>query len=260
LNILSWQDFIASRSTFPWSVTIGAFDGVHRGHQKLIGEVRSREPEARSAVITFRENPKRILHPHTYWGSISSLGQRLEVIETCGVQSCVLIDFSENFGTLSGALFLASLEAAGVGFIFIGPNFRCGHRMDTSAQKLVELAASLGMKASIVEPELYAGHPISSSRIRNAVLEGRLAEAAAMLGRPYTLELGVTWKAAGSFWKAEPGEGALLPPEGHYSVALEGGEERTGLQASVSGGAVVMDGDPRGSSRLTFLESVSREE
>jgi riboflavin kinase/FMN adenylyltransferase len=260
LNILNWQDFIASRSTFPWSVTIGAFDGVHRGHQKLIGEVRSREPEARSAVITFRENPKHILHPHTYWGSISSLEQRLEAIQACGVQSCILIDFSENFGTLSGALFLASLEAAGVGFIFIGPNFRCGHRMDTNAQELVHLAASLGMKASIIEPELYAGHPISSSRIRNAVLEGRLAEAAAMLGRPYTLELGATWKFSGSFWKIEPGEGALLPPEGRYSVALEGGEGRTGLQASVSGGAVVMDSDPRGSGRLAFLESVSREE
>jgi len=260
LNILNWQDFIASRSTFPWSVSIGAFDGVHRGHQKLIGEVRSREPEARSAVITFRENPKRILHPHTYWGSISSLEQRLEVIQACGVQSCVLIDFSENFGTLSGALFLASLEAAGVGFIFVGPNFRCGYRMDTSAQKLIELAASLGMKASIVEPVLYAGHPISSSRIRNAVLEGRLAEASAMLGRPYTLELGTTWKVSGSFWKAEPGEGSLLPPEGRYAVGLEGTEESTGLRASVIGGAIVMDSDPHDSGKLTFFESVSREE
>jgi riboflavin kinase/FMN adenylyltransferase len=260
VNILSWQDFTARRSPIPWSVTIGAFDGVHRGHQKLIGAVRTREPDARSAVITFRENPKRILRPQTYWGSISSLEQRLEAIEACGVQSCILIDFSENFGTLSGALFLASLEAAGVGFIYVGPNFRCGHRMDTNAQELVHLAASLGMKASIIEPELYAGHPISSSRIRNAVLEGKLAEAAAMLGRTYALELGAAWKASGSAWKVEPGEGALMPPEGRYWVALKGGEELAGLQAAVSEGAVVMEDDPRGSGRLAFLESVSREE
>jgi riboflavin kinase/FMN adenylyltransferase len=260
LNTLGWQEFIGSRSTLPWSVTIGAFDGVHLGHQKLIGAVRSREPLARSAVITFRENPKRILRPQTHWAAISSLGQRLEAIEACGVQSCVLIDFSENFGTLSGASFLSSLEAAGVGFIFVGPNFRCGHRMDTDAQKLVSLAASLGMEAEIVDSLFHGGHPISSSRIRNAILEGRLSEASAMLGRPYVLELGRAWKVEGAFWKVEMGEGTLLPPEGSYRVAFEGGQSEDSPTATVRGSTVVVDGDPRGSARLAFLESVSREE
>jgi len=260
LRILDWQEFAASRSALLWSVTIGAFDGVHLGHRKLIGSVRSKEPLAKSAVITFRENPKRILRPQTYGGSITSLAQRLEAIGACGVQSCILIDFSENFGTLSGASFLASLEAAGVGFIFVGPNFRCGHRMDTNAQRLRVLAAGLGMEAYIVDPLYFAGHPVSSSRIRNAILEGRLADAAAMLGRPYSIDIGVDWKADGASWKAEAVEGVLLPPEGRYLGRFEGEGEKNELRAFVAGGAIVVDREPRGSGRLVLLETVSLEE
>ena len=260
MKLQDWQDFIAAKSDLPWSVTIGAFDGLHLGHQKLIGTVRSLEPQARSAVITFRENPKLILRPQMYGGSISSLSQRLEAIEACGVQSCVLIDFSENFGTLSGALFLASLKAAGVGFIVVGPNFRCGHRMDTNAQKLVELAALLGMEARIVEPLQYAGHPVSSSRIRNAIVEGRLSEASAMLGRPYVLDLGGNWKAEAGYWKVGIPGGILLPPAGNYLSGFGNEGEEGCVRATITGDAIVVDSDPRGSGRLTLLELVSREE
>ncbi|MCX7026821.1 MAG: hypothetical protein NT061_04875, partial [Spirochaetes bacterium] len=173
--------------------------------------------------------------------------------------SCILIDFSGNFGTLSGASFLVKLEAAGVGFISIGPNFRCGHKMDTNAQRLVELAAPLGMEVVIVEPLLYAGHPVSSSRIRNAILEGRLGEAAAMLGRPYVLELGTGWTSMGGFWKAEPAGLALLPPEGTYRVVLEGRADRISCEGTVIGGSVILGSDPLGLGRLAFLELVSRE-
>jgi len=257
LKLLGWDEFTASRIGLPWSVTIGVFDGVHLGHRKLIGEVRSREPGARSAIVTFKENPKLLLRPQIYSGSISSLGQKLMEIEACGVQSCILIDFSENFGTLSGASFLAKLKASGVGFIYVGPNFHCGHKKDTNAQKLVELASSLGMDASVVAPELYAGHPISSSRIRNAILEGRLVEAEAMLGRPYELELGTDWIPEEGFWKAETPAIALLPPNGTYLVRLERGETRL---ATLAARSIRVEGsEPCGSLRLAFLESVSQE-
>ncbi|HEY9053720.1 MAG TPA: FAD synthetase family protein [Rectinemataceae bacterium] len=256
--LYSWEEFLKGSEGPPWSVTVGVFDGVHLGHKRLIQRVREMEPQASSAVVTFRDNPKRVLHPASYRGSLMTLEQKLDALEACGLGACVLIDFSADFGTLSGAAFLAGLAAAGTRYLSIGPNFRCGHRMDADAEAVEKICASLGIRTGIVEPLMRGSHPISSSRIRNAILEGRLDEAEAMLGRPYSLALEGEWSQEAGGWAVEVAEGAVLPPEGLYSVAPPGRGIRS--VSLLRNRRLFIEGvDPRGVRELFIIDSVERE-
>lgn len=262
MKVLDWDDFIGSDRLGPLSVTIGVFDGAHRGHQKLIETVLSKRPAMRCAVITFRDNPKKLLHPHTFKGNIFSLGQKIEAFGEAGLDACVLIDFSRNFGKLSGAEFISLLARAGVKFVCVGSNFRCGHKMDTNAQALVELCGALGIEARIVDSVLHAGHPVSSSRIRNDVLEGRLAEAAEMLGRPHAVDVRGSETAGDGLAALLPVEDAVLPPEGSYSVELRRGGSwaATPAEARIAGGRIVLDeSESRGAERVAIINVVSQE-
>jgi len=261
MRIMNWADFIATRDYAPLSVTIGVFDGVHRGHQRLMDRVLSRRPAMKAAVITFRDNPKKILRPQSFKGSIFMLDQKIDAFEAAGFDVCVLIDFSQNFGTLSGAEFLSLLANAGVKFVCVGPNFRCGHKMDTNAQALAEICGKLGVEARIEDPVLSGGHPVSSSRIRNAILEGRIAEAAEMLGRPYVVEIGKIESLSSGGFSLQAAEDALLPPAGAYEVVLDpstGNESRKNVR--VEGGTIIAaSGEARGAKRVAIMNVVSQE-
>jgi riboflavin kinase/FMN adenylyltransferase len=260
MKILGWDDFIASRELEPLSVTIGVFDGVHRGHQKLMHTVLARRPTKKSAVITFRENPKKILHPQAFKGSIFNLGQKIEVFGAMGFDACVLIDFSQNFATLSGAEFLSLLANAGGKFVCVGPNFRCGHKMDTNAQSLAEICRGLDMEAEIMEPVLHAGHPVSSSRIRNAILEGNLGEAAEMLGRPHTVELDGAAEDVKDGIAMKPATDSLLPPAGIYRVVIDPGIGNERVIARIGDGLIVAEAvENRAAKRIAIINLVSQE-
>ncbi|MDR1903315.1 MAG: adenylyltransferase/cytidyltransferase family protein, partial [Treponema sp.] len=145
--VLDWAEFtgisadgcisseIATSIKTPSAMTIGVFDGVHRGHQALIREVVERGPFP--TVITFKQNPKSILNPQSYTGDIFSLRQKLECFEALGVERTILIDFSDNFSKLKGQEFIDILKKRGnLVFLIIGRNFRCGYKLDTDAARV----------------------------------------------------------------------------------------------------------------------------
>lgn len=237
MRLVDWADFVASRASGPFAATVGVFDGLHQGHRRLIDSVLAKSPALKTAAVTFKENPKKILRPQNFNGSLFSLGQKTEAFAGLGFDYCVLIDFSRNFGTLSGAEFLALLADAGMRFLCVGPNFRCGHNMDTNAQALALICRELGVETEIVEPVLYGGHPVSSSRIRASVLSGRLEEAAAMLGRPYVVDVlsGETGPSGALELRSE----AVLPPSGLYRVLVEPEGERKAMTVRVENGRII---------------------
>jgi len=262
MNIWGWSDFIASREYEPLAVMIGVFDGVHRGHQRLMDTVLSKRPDMKAAVVTFRDNPKKILHPLTFRGSLFSLDQKIDSFAVAGFDACVLIDFSQNFGTLSGADFLSMLADAGVKFVCIGPNFRCGYKMDTNAQALVRVCERLGMEARIVDPVMHGGHPVSSSRIRNAILEGRLVEAAEMLGKPHTVEVESIVELSGGGVAFGTKADAILPPDGWYGIIIDPEAGRVSIRASarVEAGKIFVEGlKNRAAERVAIVNVVSQE-
>jgi len=152
------------------------------------------------------------------------------------------------------------LADSGVEFLCVGPNFRCGHKMDTNVAALAGMCGSLGVDTEIVQPVLYQGHPVSSSRIRNAILDGQLKDASAMLGRPYGIRFETMRERADGGFEASAAGEIVLPPPGAYSVQMELVSGTESAIARVSQGLVTVGGkSAAGVKGLVFIDSVSRE-
>jgi riboflavin kinase/FMN adenylyltransferase len=170
------------------SVTIGVFDGVHRGHKALIERVVSHNADNVPVVITFRENHKTISNEQLAMSNeqrdIQTFEQRVYSLEKLGVQIIVVIDFSESFRHMAGIEFLEILlTRCNIGFFAVGSAFRCGYRLDTDAAGIQRFFTSRGIHAEIVPEVMEDSLPVSSSRIRAAIAAGNIELAEAMLGR-----------------------------------------------------------------------------
>ncbi len=259
MKVLTWQEFNREPSQLGLAATIGVFDGLHVGHQALIDTVRQKNPHLFPCVITFRENPKKFLHPSSYRGSLLTIEQKLSAIQSEGIEYCVLIDFSDNFATLAGREFLAALYNANVRFVAVGENFQFGYRLDTDPARLEMLSHEIGMRSCIVKNIMYRGHPVSSSRVRHAVLEGRLKEAEEMLGRPYQ----IIARQEGESEYGEilvPDDDLLLPADGEYDVFVKDGESVAQTKVSVAHQHIVLGLRMRSERiRLAFVDKATQE-
>jgi riboflavin kinase/FMN adenylyltransferase len=233
LRIIDWETFRDPSAAIPWpdgaplALSVGVFDGVHRGHQRLITKILEYAGEhgGPGGVITFRQSVRRVLHPAGYPGDIYSLPQKLKVLEELGVGFAVLIDFSGDFGRMSGKEFTAFLIKRRIAYLALGVNFRCGYRLDTGARLMRDMMAEGGTFTELV-PQLRAGGaPVSSSRIRECIRGGDMAGAAALLGRPYSLDLtGLCPVPDEGVFSWDLGKaGRVLPPAGHYDGCIRSG-------------------------------------
>ena len=181
MQIIDWQEYILPHSSF-LSVTIGVFDGVHLGHQALIKRIC--DSPYIPTVVTFKQNPLKITRPDSFTGDIYSLEQKFRVLEELGVELTVLIDFSEKFRKMNGRDFInLLLGSRPVKLIALGRNFRCGCGLDTGVNEIRDLASVKGVETWVAEPVIDDGRPVSSSRIRESLSAGRIAEAERLLGR-----------------------------------------------------------------------------
>jgi riboflavin kinase/FMN adenylyltransferase len=149
--------------------------------------------------------------------------------------------------------FLRILQKHGnMGFMAVGGNFRCGYQLDTGVPKIQEFNDRHGIQTCVVQPLTEGGQQISSSQIRSAVAKGKLLEAAAMLGRPFTVDFcgaaASSGKTAGSDITYDiAGQGRILPPPGRYSAFLYKKKYRQSLKTPVDilieGGNVIISGD-----------------
>jgi riboflavin kinase/FMN adenylyltransferase len=236
--VLDWADLVERKGPdlpAETAMTIGVFDGVHRGHQGLIGQVINRFPLI-PTVLTFRRNPKEVLRK-SWEGELLSLNRKLTLFENLGVSVAVLIDFSEGFSKLRGRDFLELLRGPGnMRFLAVGDNFRCGFGLDTGAFELRALNNEMDIPTAVVAPVSKGGLPVSSSRIRKAIQEGDLAGAAALLGRRVEIDvdgLPQTPEQGGIRYDARLRK-RVIPPDGVYSAFLYGTDLPHGEEAVVS--------------------------
>jgi riboflavin kinase/FMN adenylyltransferase len=189
--LVEWSEFTEkglSTKEKKASVTIGVFDGVHRGHKALIERVVSHNADNVPVVITFRENHKTINNEQLAMSNeqrdIQTFEQRVNTLEKLGIQIIVVIDFSEAFRRMGGIEFLEILlKRCNIGFFAVGSAFRCGYRLDTDAAAIQKFFASRGIPAEIVPEVMEDSLPVSSSRIRAAIAAGNIELAETMLGR-----------------------------------------------------------------------------
>jgi riboflavin kinase/FMN adenylyltransferase len=244
MRILSWEDFTGPGigeepgKERARALSIGVFDGVHRGHQKLIEKIlrHGRENNRIPMVITFRQSPRRVLAPASWHGDIYSLRQKLAILESLGVEDAVLIDFSGDFSRISGKEFVDLLKKRRkIGYLAVGANFRCGYRLDTGADRLGELV-SPGIEFEALPPVMAGEHPVSSSRIRRAISEGNMDLASELLGRPFAVDLeGLgALKTGGVFSWDLRAASRIVPRPGRYPAVLRQGPSGEGIQTEVS--------------------------
>jgi riboflavin kinase / FMN adenylyltransferase len=173
------------------ALTVGNFDGLHLGHQKILRSVldRARAGPQPSAVVTFDPHPLRLLHPERAPRMIQTLAQRLAGFERIGIDAALVLRFDRELSLVSPEDFIERIliGCMRVGTMLVGANFRFGHLGAGDVRLLAEFGRRSGFAVEIVPPVEIEGRVVSSTGIRNAVEAGNVAEAAAMLGRPFSL-------------------------------------------------------------------------
>jgi len=171
-------------------LTIGNFDGVHRGHQELIKLVvkRARELGADAAVLTFHPHPLEILKPGTQVKRLNSQEERAELLASLGIDLLVMYPFTRETAQTSARDFVAALkERLRMRELWVGPDFALGRNREGNIEKLRELGRELGFEVRVFPTFVWQGQAIHSTDIREMVSSGRVEEAHELLGRPYRL-------------------------------------------------------------------------
>jgi riboflavin kinase / FMN adenylyltransferase len=173
-------------------LTIGAFDGVHRGHQHLIESAvrRARALGCQSAVLTFDPHPDLVIHPERDRLYLTSLEERAELIERLGVDLLIVMPFTRETMGLTAQDFMSKVcGAVALHELWVGWDFALGRRREGDIARLRQLGQQLGYTVHPVAAFALAdGTPISSTRIRSALAAGDLESAAMLLGRPFAVQ------------------------------------------------------------------------
>jgi riboflavin kinase/FMN adenylyltransferase len=185
MRVLSWDKFCGQGRLFPektasTAITVGVFDGVHRGHRVLLQKIVTSGYVP--VVVTFRNHPRSVVAHRKAPDLLITVEERLAIFEQAGIAATILIDFSKKFSILSGEDFLRRVwEHASPAYMAIGTTFRCGYGGTTAAAAVARINAAAGVRTEIVEPLQESGAAISSSRIREAFAAGDIALAERML-------------------------------------------------------------------------------
>lgn len=173
-------------------VTIGNFDGVHLGHQKMLRDVaeRAAELDCPSVVVTFDPHPLKVLHPEGAPRMIQTLRQREEAIEACGIDALVIVPFTRDFSLTPADEFVKELllRRLAAREIHVGERFVFGKGKGGDFALLSRLAAGQGTAVVGIEDVGDGDGPFSSTRIRRALEAGEVTKATRLLGRPHVMD------------------------------------------------------------------------
>jgi riboflavin kinase/FMN adenylyltransferase len=170
-------------------VTIGTFDGVHRGHQALVAAAvkRGRGLGIPVTAITFEPVPAQVLRPEQFPGRICSAEAKLERLSALGIDEIVTISFDHTLAQQTPEEFMAAVAATGLSELWVGEAFALGRNRSGNVERLREIGQGLGFEVVAVKRISDDARVISSSGIRRAILEGDVAQAMDFLGRPYRI-------------------------------------------------------------------------
>jgi riboflavin kinase/FMN adenylyltransferase len=214
-------------------LALGNFDGVHRGHRKILDRVRrvATEHSATPVVMTFDPHPSRVVRPDKAPALLMTTAQKLHTLEDAGVQGAAIVRFTYELSQWDPETFVRTVlvDWLRVAEVWVGANFLFGHDRTGNFSMLRTLGARYGFKAEKIDPIRYKDFVVSSTRIRRLISEGRIDEAGALLGHEYWLdgrvEPGARRGAQIGFPTANLcTENELLPPLGVYATTATVGE------------------------------------
>ncbi len=181
------RNFDAQKFSPPRVFSIGNFDGVHRGHQRLIKTaVRiARKQGGTALVLTFFPHPLRLLHPRPRLRLLTCLDDRAALINSLGPDACVIARFSPGFARMTPEQFVRKvlIRKLKIDTVVVGDNFHFG----TNKKGNPKFLKQAGLKVVTVPPVKDNGITVSSTKIRKLAAEGKISRVTSMLGRPYSL-------------------------------------------------------------------------
>lgn len=203
--------------TQPVYLTIGNFDGVHRGHQMLVSELAmsAHAGGGLSGLLTFEPHPVAVLRPELKAPRLTSNEERAELLAALGLDFVVVHPFTPETAATSAADFMAALTAKlPLRELWVGPDFALGRGREGNTERLTELGSLMGFSVHVVPPFGWQGEPVRSSRVRGLLTEeGAVEQAAALLGRPYRVWGEVVTGAARGRGLGFPTANLRLPEE-----------------------------------------------
>ncbi|MBP5519187.1 MAG: FAD synthetase family protein [Treponema sp.] len=225
LNGDSTVDFMNGSKT---GISVGCFDGLHKGHRKLISSLTTacRKNGLKSGVVTFSRPLPSVKHSSDYKGDLTTLNQRIALFEQLGLDFAIIVDFDDSFASMLGADFLnILLNICNMELLAEGIDFRCGFKGATDAQAIRYWAEKNAVETIFVDPVIFnegsdEQERISSSFIRSMIQKGFFTTANELLERPYELDI----KDFRRLFDSNLSYTQLLPPDGLYRTQNEKGE------------------------------------
>jgi riboflavin kinase/FMN adenylyltransferase len=176
----------------PTVLTLGVFDGLHLGHQRIMQTVveRARVANAAATVLTFDPHPRAVLHPESAPPLLQTLDQRLAAFEVLGIEQAIVIQFNREFAAQDAETFLSETvsERLHAKEVYLGKGFAFGKNRGGNIELLRKMSRDLGFFADEVPEVRLRDERISSSKIRELLAMGKINRARKMLGRPYGVE------------------------------------------------------------------------
>jgi len=174
----------------PCALTIGVFDGVHRGHQHLVDVLlqRARREQLAAVALTFNPHPRAVLRPGTAITYLTSLEERVELLQALGLDAVGVLAFTSELAQLSPKEFLSLLvEELEMRLLVAGPDFALGRNRAGTIGVMRQIGESLGFSVEVASLLAEDDEKVGSSSIRQALAQGDLGRVGRLLGRPFSL-------------------------------------------------------------------------
>lgn len=206
----------------PLVLTVGTFDGMHRGHTTLLKTMKDLAgAEGQTVVITFRNHPSEVLRPEHPVPLLCSYLQKLHLLETLNLDTTILLTFTKYLAQHNASVFIETIRKS-VPFthLVLGHDATLGRDKQGDRPTMLELADLWGFTLIYIDEYRYEAKPVSSTRIREALHQGDLMEVEALLNRPYSICAPIVQKEG----KTNPEiilldvSGLCLPPPGIYAI------------------------------------------
>lgn len=258
MKIFTWTDILESLNSGKeiiffdkgTGISTGSFDGFHQGHRVLIKSLveACKKDSLIPGLVTFLRPLPSLKHSNDYQGDLSTLNQRIQIMEELGVQFVIIVDFDDSFASMLGADYLNLLvNVCNMKLIAEGIDFRCGYKGATDSQAIRYFAETNNLKSIFVDPIYYRQgtdeeERVSSSYIRQMVTKGFFATVQELLERDYELDLTqVECDSASKSGELLLNKNKLiqvLPPEGIYHCKNQDDED---VRVEISGDQIKLN-------------------
>jgi riboflavin kinase/FMN adenylyltransferase len=175
----------------PSFLSVGNFDGVHRAHAYVLGEIvrRARKSRGRAVAVTFEPHPARILRPDSGLKLLTPVPEKLRLLEGTGIDAVLMLPFGRDLSLMTPRQFAERIlkKKLRAREVHEGYNFRFGHKAAGDVTLLAQLGAEMGFEVKAYAEQKLRGEPVSSSHIRKLIGEGRVSRARHLLARPFCI-------------------------------------------------------------------------